>query len=258
MTGAPAAIGTWALQVTPLNTTDPASIALGVLAVLVLLSTYPYGATAIEYRHRDNGLAYLFMLLNVGVWCALFAAQLLAETTLVAGFFYSLSMVGALLASLGWFLFAATASSTPTLPRHRSIFGIVAVLVGADIALVVTSPIHELMWTISEPAGAHSGFAVVNPHLGYWFHIQLLVLLVAGGAILFAIAWERGVNQRYSSAYVITAGALIGGLVLSAVLVPGGFSVAPVLAGGLTTIAWVQANRGRVLLRLRRLLPRTR
>ncbi|MFW6448544.1 MAG: histidine kinase N-terminal 7TM domain-containing protein [Halobacteriota archaeon] len=253
MVGVTAASG-WPLEVGPLNTTDPLSIVVGLLAVLVLLSTYPFGATAIEYRHRDNGLAYLLMLMNVGVWNALFAAQLLAETTLVAGFFFSLSMVGALLANLGWFLFAATASSTPRLPRRRSVYGVLAVLVGVDIALVVTSPVHELMWTVADPPGAHAGFAVVQPHLGYWLHVQLLVLLIVGGAILFAIAWERGVNRRYSSAYTITAGVLVGGLILSAVLAPGGFSVAPLLAGGLTTIAWVQANRGRVFLRLRRMI----
>lgn len=234
-----------------LNTTDPALILLGGLAALAVLSTYPFVATAIEYRHRDNGLAYLLMVMGVGVWNGLFAAQLVAPTAIAAGFFFGLSLVGALLAGLGWFLFAGTASSTPSVPRQRLLFAIAAVLVGIDIVLIVTSPVHEFMWVVHQSMSS-DGFATIEPAIGYWLHTQLLVMLFAGGAILFAMAWERGRKTRYTSGYTIAAVGVIAAIAASNVIAPGGLTVASIVAVSLTSIAWIQANRGQVLLRLRR------
>lgn len=234
-----------------LNTSDPALILLAGLAALAVLSTYPFVATAIEYRHRDNGLAYLLMVMGVGVWNGLFAAQLVAPTATAAGFFLALSLVGALLAGLGWFLFAGTASSTPRVPRQRLLFAVAAVLVGIDVVLIVTYPVHDFMWVVPQST-VPEGFATIEPAIGYWLHTQLLVLLFAGGAVLFAGAWRRGLKSSYTSGYTIAAVGVIAAIAASSVLSPGGSTVASIVAVSLTGIGWVQANRGRVLLRLRR------
>jgi len=227
--------------------------ALTVVSALAALSTYPYVATAIAYRRRDNGLSYILLVLGVGIWSAMVAAQVLSTRPLVKTFFLALSVVGALLAGLGWFLFAGTASSTPPVPSQRLTYGGLAVLVGLDVALAVTSPIHDLYWVA--PAGAPgSAFAVVAPRIGYWLHTVLLVLLFGGGTLLFAAGWEEGTGLPYTRAYTVVGTATIIALVGSNVFAPGGLTVAPLAAVTLTTIGWVQARRGRVLGRLRAVL----
>lgn len=232
----------------------PWSWLLAGVAVLVALSTVPYVATAIAYRRRDNGLAYLLLVLSVGVWNGMFAAQLLGPEPRVKAFFYSLAVVGASLAGLGWFLFAATASSTPDVPGHRLAYGTAAVLVGTTIALVVTSPVHALLWTLPA-AGADDAFAVVVPTVGYWLYTLLLVALFGAGTVLFALASRAAVGDRYPRAYVVAGAATIVAIVASNVLAPGGLTAAPVVAGGLTTLGWVQASRGRVIEAVRDALP---
>lgn len=212
-------------------------------------ATYPFAATAIAYRHRDNGLAYLLMVLGVGVWNGMFAAQVLDSDPVVKVFFLSLAVVGALLSGLGWFLFASTASSTPPVPNRRPLYGAVSVLVGATIALAVTAPAHALYW--SAPAAAASGFAVIVPHAGYWLYTGLLGALFLGGALLFGAAWRAGTSVRYTRAYTIAGTATAAAVVASGVAAPGGPSVAPLVAVVPATVGWVQAGRGRVVETLR-------
>lgn len=226
---------------------------LGVGGVLAALTTYPYVATAIAYRHRDNGLAFILFVLGVGVWNAAFAAQLLSPDPRITEFFYGLSTVGASLGGLGWFLFASTASSTPRLARSNLAYAAAAVTVGASIVLAVTSPVHGLFWTLP-PDPTPTTYAAVVPSLGYWLYTQMLVVLFVAGTLLFAVAWERGTNVRYARAYTIGGTVTVAAVVGSSVLSPGGVTVAPLSAVSLTTVGWVGASRGRVIARLRSVL----
>lgn len=226
------------------------------LSALASLAVYPFVATAIAYRRRDNGLAYILLVLGVGVWNGMFAVRLFAAEPLVRTFFLALALVGALLAGLGWFLFAATASSTPVVPNERAVFGAAAVLVGIDITLAVTAPVHDFFWVAVSTPGASPTVASVAPRLGYWLHTVLLVLLFGAGTALFSTAWRAGEQVRYSRAYTVAGAVTVGAIVGSNVLAPGGLTVAPLAAASLSTIGWVQALRGRVLGGLRGLVGR--
>lgn len=224
-------------------------------AFIAVFSMYPYVATALEYRQRDNGLAYILLVLGVGIWNGMFIAQLLTARPVIKGFFLALVIVGALLAGVGWFLFAGTASSTPNLPYSRPVYGIFAVLIGLDIVLAVTAPIHAFYWRLPSETTT-SLFAVIEPHAGYWLHTALLVLLFGGGTLLFAVAWRDGVNVHYTRAYTVLGALLVAAIGAGNVLSPGGFSVAPPVAVGLTTTGWLQAKRGGLLELLRSLSTR--
>lgn len=227
---------------------------LAVGALVVVLSTVPYAATGVSYRRSDNGLAYIALVTSVAVWNGAFAAQLLTADPLVGVFFYALSAVGVALAALGWFLFATTASSTPPLPVRRAVYG-AAVLVGVDISLAVTSPAHALYWTLPPDAGAVGGFAVVVPAPGYWLHVLLVSALFAGGTLWFASVPRGDSAGRYGRAYATAGTATVAAFLGGAAFAPGGLSVAPLVAAALTTVGWVQAERGRVLSVLRPHLP---
>lgn len=230
--------------------------ALAAVSVLASLAAYPFVATAIAYRRRDNGLAYILLVLGVGIWNGMFAVRLFAAEPLVQTFFLALALVGSLLAGLGWFLFAATASSTPMVPNERVIFGIAAVLVGLDIALAVTAPIHDFFWVAASTVASSPTVSPVVPRLGFWLHTVLLVLLFGAGTVLFSMAWRAGERVRYSRAYTVAGAVTLGAIAGSNVLSPGGLTVAPLAAASLSTIGWVQARRGRVLGGLRRFLGR--
>lgn len=214
-------------------------------AALASLATAPFVATAIAYRRRDNGLAYIVAVIGVGVWNGMFAVRALTGQPLVRTFFLSLALVGGLLAGLGWLMFAATASSTPDPPSQRLLFGGAALLVGVDIALVVTTPVHDVYWVPLEASAA--GLAAVSPRIGYWLHTLLLGLLFAGGTALFAAAWDRGSGLPFSRAYAVAGTTTSVAVVGSNLLAPGGLPVAPLAAASLTSIGWLQARRGRVL-----------
>ena len=228
---------------------SPAAWALTAASALASLSAFPYVATAITYRRRDNGLAYILLALGVGVWNGMAAAQGLSADPLVGTFFLALSIVGALLAGLGWFLFAGTASSTPLVPNQRLLYGGAAVLVGLDIVLAVTAPVHDFYWV--QATVVSTPFVSVTPRLGYWLHTQLLVLLFLAGTVLFASAWREGIGLPYTRAYTVGGAITVVTILASGVLAPGGLTVAPLAAAGLATIGWLQASRGRVLARLR-------
>lgn len=219
------------------------------LAVVAVVTTVPYALTAIEYRRRDNGLAYLLFVSGVGIWNGMFVVQLLSPEPQVKVFFLALSVVGAVLGGLGWFLFATTASGTSERFNRRSVLGTVGVLGGVDIALAITAPVHDFYWT---PAvGGTLEFAAITPGVGYWLHTVLLAWLFGAGAWLFAEAWQGGVNVEFSRSYTIVGGVVVLGVVGSNVLWPGGMGVAPLAAASLTTIGWLQASRGQALARLR-------
>jgi hypothetical protein len=224
---------------------SPVTVVTAALALAAAVTTVPYAMTAITYRRRDNGLAYLLFVSGVGVWNAMFVVQLLAADPTVKVFFLGISVVGAVLAGLGWFLFATTASSTSGWSDRQEVYMVVSVLGGLDIVLAVTAPVHPFYWV--KAAGGVFEFAVITPAVGYWLHTALLAGLFGAGGWLFAAAWRRGTNVTFSRSYAvagaITALAVIG----SSVAAPGGQSVAPLAAAGLTTIGWFQASRGRAL-----------
>lgn len=214
-------------------------LALG--ALIGLLSTYPFVATTIDYRHRDNGLAYILFVLGVGIWNGLFLAQYLSTDPTVTLYFYSLSVVGALLAGLGWFLFASTASSTPSIPARRPIFALVATLVGVAITLTMTSPVHSLYWV--GDSGGSTLFAAFSPQIGFWLTVGLLVGLFAAGTALFAVPCYRGRRVRYTYAYTVFGTGTMVAIVGSSTMLQGGLSVASLVVVCLAMIGWLQAKR---------------
>lgn len=226
-------------------TVNPVTAALAIGALVAVVSTVPYMLTAIEYRRRDNGLAYLLLVTGVGIWNLMFAAQLLSTEPIIAGFFLGLSVVGAVQSALGFFLFATTASSTSSALDRPSIYGVVGVLGGLDIVLAVTTPVHPFYWEVVDMTPG--GFAVIDPAIGYWLHTGLLVALFGSGALLFAEAAQRRPVDQFPRFYavggILTAVAIVG----SNFLAPGGLGVAPVSALVLTSIGWIQASRGNPL-----------
>jgi hypothetical protein len=193
----------------------------------------------------------MLFVAGVGVWNAMVVVQLLAPEPEVKVFFLALSVVGAVLAGLGWFLFASTASSTSPRANRRSVYVTVSVLGGLDIGFAVTAPVHDLYWVAA--TGGTFDFAAVTPGVGYWLHTALLAGLFGAGAWLFGQAWRRGANVEYSRAYAIVGAFAVLAVVGSNVVWPGGRGIAPHAAAALTTIGWFQASRGRPLRRLRAL-----
>jgi hypothetical protein len=227
----------------------PLTAALAALAVVAVVTTVPYALTAIDYRRRDNGLAYLLFVSGVGVWNAMFAVQLLAPEPAVKVFFLALSVVGAVLAGLGWFLFASTASSTSQRFNRQSIYVTASVLGGLDIALAVTAPVHDFYWVAVSGGGYE--FATITPGVGYWLHTALLAVLFGVGAWLFRQAWRQGINVEFSRMYAVVGAVVVLAIVGSNVLWPGGRGIAPLAAASLMTIGWFQATRGEALRRIR-------
>lgn len=221
------------------------AVLLAIGALAVVLSTVPYSLIGIEYRARDNGLAYLLFVTGLGVWNAMFVAQLLSGDPLVKVFFLGLAIVGAVQAAIGWFLFATTASVTSASLHRRSIYAAIGVLGGLDIIFAVTTPVHPFFWDPASITADPLGFAAVVPAVGYWFHTALIVGLFGAGTGLFWQAWRRGGDPRFPRAYTIAGSATILVLLAGAVLAPGGLELAPVIAASLTTIGWFQASRGR-------------
>lgn len=219
---------------------------LGLASLFGLLSTYPFTASAIAYRHRDNGLAYLVMVMGVGIWNGMLVAQLTTTDPAVTEFFFTLSTVGAVLAALGWFLFATTASSTTSAFTHRTVYGTVAILVGIDIFGLVTAPVHSMYWVVAVDQASLLSLAEIVPTIGYWYHTVLLVGLLGWGGLLFHDAWRAGRNVRYMHGYVGVTSVLIIAIIGSVHVAPGGSTLAPVVAVGMTSIGWMQAERGRV------------
>ncbi|WP_255682059.1 histidine kinase N-terminal 7TM domain-containing protein [Natrinema sp. SYSU A 869] len=216
-------------------------------AVLVVLTTYPYLATGIAYRDRDNGLSYIVFLMGVAVWNGLFAAQVMDPRPIVKGFFFSIATLGAVLAGVGWLLFASTASSTPSIPYQETVYRVVALLAGLEIALAITNPAHALYWEIASSSSDSLAFTVIEPNVGYWIHTAFLVALFGAGTILFGLAWRRETDIQYTRSYAIAGGATTVAIIGSNIFFAGTASVAPLVAGSLTTIGWVQAQQKRYL-----------
>ncbi|MFD1563869.1 histidine kinase N-terminal 7TM domain-containing protein [Haloarchaeobius amylolyticus] len=213
----------------------------------IVLTTYPYLATGIAYRDRDNGLSYILFLMGVAVWNGLFAAQALDPRPIVKGFFFSIATLGAVLAGLGWLLFASTASSTPLLGRRRLVYHAVALLAGIDITLAITTPTHSLYWTATSESSVALAFASLEPNVGYWLHTFFLTGLFGAGATLFAVAWRNGTDVAYTRLYTVAGFATAAAILASTLLLPGTTSIAPLAAGSLTTIGWIQAQQKRYL-----------
>lgn len=226
---------------------------LAVGAIAVVLTTIPFMLAAIDYRQRDNGLAYLLLVAGVGVWNAMFVAQLLSTEPVIDVFFLALAVVGAVQAGLGWLLFASTASSTLNVLDRRDVYGLVSVLSGLDIVLAVTAPVHTIYWQLPTASTGTAGFATVEPQVGYWLHTGLLVVLFGAGTALFAETWWRESGGGYPRAYTIAGLVTIFAVLAGNLLAPGGLGVSSIVAVSLTTTGWLQASRGEPLAWLRSL-----
>lgn len=216
---------------------------LTVLSLAVVLSTIPYALVGIEYRNRDNGLAFLVFVIGLGVWNGMVVAQLLSSDPRVKVFFLGLSVVGAVLAGLGWFLFASTAGITSGVLARRDVYTVVALLGGIDIVFAVTTPVHTLYWLPAGLQGPMSGLAAVDLRAGYWLHTLLLTGLFLAGTALFWQSWRTGSDSPYPRIYTIAGLATVGVLLGSNALVPLGLGIAPVVAASLSTTGWFQASR---------------
>lgn len=230
---------------------SPVTFVLALAAIVVGISTVPFVMSAIDYRHRDNGLAYLVLVLGVGIWNGMFAAQLLTGDAVIEGFFFALSVVGSVQAGLGFLLFATTASSTPDYLSRRDLYAVVGVLGGLDIVLAATAPAHSLYWSVLPRASDAIGAAAVAPQLGYWLHTMLLVAFIGAAVVLFADARRLDPENEFLKMYVTVGTITILGIVASNVVLPGGLAVGAVLSGGLTALGWMQATSGRPLALIR-------
>lgn len=229
----------------------PVSLLLAIGAIGGVLTTIPFGLAAINYRQRDNGLAFLLLVVGVGVWNLMFVAQLLSSEPIIGAFFLALSVVGAVQSGLGWLLFASTATSTANVLSRREFYAGVSILSGIDIVLAVTAPVHTFFWQLPTASLGPQTFAAVQPELGYWLHTGLLVVLFGAGTALFTDAWVNKPESTYSRAYTIAGSLTIVAIVGSNLIAPGGFGVAPIVAVSLTSIGWLQASRGQPLAWLR-------
>lgn len=234
---------------------EAVTLGLAAGALLALASTVPFGVTAIEYRRRDNGLAYLLLVAGIAVWNAMVAAQLLTREPLVQVFFLALSVVGAVLTGLGWFLFAATASGTASTLDRADVYALVGILGGLDVTLAITAPVHPFYWGPGTTTAF--GFAAIAPAIGYWLHTLFIAGLFGAGTALFADAWRAGTNVAYSRTYTVLGALTVAAVVGSNVLAPGGLGVAPLAAAVLASVGWVQASRGRLLAGFRARLARS-
>lgn len=225
----------------------PITLALAIGAIAVAISTVPFTVAAIGYRQRDNGLAYILLVTGVGVWNAMFAAQLLSEDPLIQAFFLGLSVVGAVQASLGFLLFATTASSTPPLLSRWEVYATVGILGGLDIIFAVTAPVHRFYWALHPDTTGTISFAAIEPSLGYWLHTLLLLALIGTGVGLFYVASRDRPTDPYLKAYVAAGTITMVAILASNAISPGGFGVGSIAAVSLTSVGWLQASRGRPL-----------
>lgn len=226
---------------------EPLTIGLAIAALAVVLSTLPYSLIGIEYRDRDNGLAYLLFVIGLGIWSAMTFAQLLSTNPQVKGFFLGLAVVGAVQCGLGWFLFASTASVSADIFRRRAVYAGVGILGGLDIIFAVSTPVHPFYWNSALIDVGPSGFAAVEPAIGYWLHTALLVFLFGAGTAIFWIAWRDDSDAGFPRAYAFAGVAVVVIVGGSNVLSPGGLGVSAVAVASLSTIGWFQASRGEPL-----------
>jgi hypothetical protein len=178
--------------------------------------------------------------------------QLLSSEPLTGIFFLSLSVVGGILAGLGWLLFASTASSTPDTIDRRYIYAAASILGGTDIVIAVTSPVHNLFWRLSSASSGPYGFVSVQPAIGYRLHTIFLFALFAVGTALFASTWLRQAASGYARAYTAAGSVAALSVLAGNILITIGLNFAPIAAIPLTTIGWFQATRGYPLRWLRR------
>lgn len=223
---------------------EPLELILAIAGIGVILTTLPYTMAAIEYRDRDNGLAFLLLISGVGVWNLMFVAQLLTTRPIIQVFFLALSVVGAVQSGLGFFLFATTASSTPNYLSRRDLYAVLSILGGLTIVLAITAPLHRFYWSVGPIQASRLHFAVVEPAVGYWLHTGLLVILFGGGMLLFREAHRKNPTNPYSLAYVVAGFATIIAIIGSNFFAPGGLGVGSISAVGLTSVGWLQASRG--------------
>lgn len=207
-----------------------------------LVAVGPGLRTAIAHRESDNGLSFGVLAIGVAIWGGAAAFRPFTQEPMTQAYFFLLSLVGASVAGLGWFLFASTAHSTPATLGRPAVYAGVALVVGANVGLVVTTPIHGLYWGGVAEITTAFGTNAVLPTTGYWAHTLLVAGLFAAGTWLFARSEAPPRDRRYALAYAGCAAASALGVVGSNVAVPGSEVVTPVVAAGLIAVGVAQAR----------------
>ena len=197
--------------------------------------------TAITHRRSDNGIAFGILAVGVVIWAVAGVCQLVAQEAIVRTYFLVLSLIGASATALGWFLFASTARSTPERLSRRSIYAGVTLVVGLNIGLIVTIPIHDLYWSGVTGASMEATRSVVET--GYWVHTLLVAGLCLTGSWLFAKVQGNRQDRIHGLAYAICGITVTVTILMSNSTTPGSGMLSPILAAGLVCLGIVQATR---------------
>lgn len=222
------------------STMGSVAAAFGAFAALVAVG--PGLRTAIAHRESDNGLSFGVLAIGVAIWSGTAAFRPFAPEPMTQAYFFLLSLVGASVAGLGWFLFASTAHSTPSTLSRPPVYAAVALVVGVDVGLVVTTPVHGLYWGGLAETTTVFGTTAVVATAGYWAHTLLVAGLFTAGVWLFARSRGPRRDRRCALAYAGNAAAVTLAVVASNVAAPGSGAAAPVLASGLLVVGVVQAR----------------
>lgn len=198
---------------------------------------------AITHRESDNGISFGVLALGVVIWNVACVFQLLTQEAIVQTYFLILSLVGASVTGLGWFLFASTARSTSDVLSLRSIYVFIALAVGLNIGLVVTTPLHELYWSGLSDTTTAFGTTTIVPTTSYWLQTFLVAGLFLAGVWLFAKSNGSRQDRSHGLAYALCGICVTVIVLMSNLMTPGTGILAPVLASGLVSIGIVQAHR---------------
>lgn len=217
------------------------SAVVGVLAAVA--AGGPGILTAISHRESDNGLSFGILAVGITMWNVTAVSQLLAQETIVQAYFFLLSLVGASVAALGWFLFASTASSTPEILSQRAVYSFVALAVGLNVGLVVTIPMHNLYWSGLLDSPSLFGTAFIVAGTSYWLHTFLVAGLFLTGGWLFAKSNGSQQDRSHGLAYAVCGITVTVTILMSNSMTPGTGILAPILASGLVCIGVVQSYR---------------
>lgn len=223
----------------------PSAVSVGSVLVGIVAAGVAAGPgirTALSHRGSDNGLAFGLLAGGVVIWTLTGVGQLLAHEPLIQTYFLLLSLIGASVTSLGWFLFASTARSTPTQLSQRLIYLGVALAVGLNVGLIVTIPIHELYWRGLADAASMGEPSLRAVAPGYWIHTLLIAGLCLAGSWLFANAMGTHQDRIHGVAYASCGIAVTVSILMGNVTTPGSGMLAPILAAGLVCIGIRQAT----------------
>jgi diguanylate cyclase (GGDEF)-like protein len=179
------------------------------LGVILLRNAYPAGA-------RTLGLA----MLAVALWVTAAAAEPLVATwtelfLVVRAFKY----VGVCALPALFFIFVARYAMDTALPAWAVL--VIVAVPAASLGLVLTNPLHELMWSHPPPA---PGLVEVRPPWGWWFlHVhtpaQYALAITALGLLLVEVI-RASTLRRAQAAILFLGGSVPLGVNVAYVLDP--------------------------------------